>query len=62
MPKTLVLVSRRKVEGKEIRAQIIDGIVMCGKCSQPTQHLQAQSGGTAEEFCAKCHISYIPEE
>jgi Zn finger protein HypA/HybF involved in hydrogenase expression len=55
------LVSSRTIDDKQIEAQIIDGMVVCGKCSNPTQ-LMAPKHGTKEFYCPKCHLSFTEQE
>ena len=53
-----MLESVRKFEGKSVQAQVIQGMVVCGKCSSPTIHLDSKKG-VPEEYCRTCHLSYI---
>lgn len=54
--------SVRLIDGKSVDGLEVGGMLMCGKCSQPTTHMQPKSGGTVEEYCPKCHLSYVEED
>ena len=56
--------SVRMIDGQHVEALVLDGIVTCGKCSQPTLHLEPKTtqNGTIEDYCTKCHLSYVEED
>ena len=54
--------SVRKIDGEHVVGLEVGGMLMCGKCSSPTAHMQAKTGGTIEEYCQKCHLSYVEED
>ena len=55
--------SVRKIDGKHVELNIIDGIGMCWQCSSPTiPMMDLKSKGTPECYCPKCHLSYVDDE